>query len=205
MTTSSAHSATTRWEIFETAGATDGTGAEPIGLLYRRWDARELVTEVIFARPERHRVHSRITFNGMRWATSRYVEDDQEPVVIEAESLIEEEDAIPAYMEFLVLRDAITTIDDGDHTLSYHVITPSDPHGIAQDASMWQPEAGVWEIETNGDLASTHWVEDGQIVRSDWRGVVSRPVSPADAVAALRGIVDDDELTSLIAAEPQEG
>lgn len=203
----------TRWEILETAPAVSASGTtspapaaapapEPIGLLYRRWDATELVTELIFARPEPHRIRSRIVFESKRWVTSYYAEDDQDPVTIEAKGLIEEEDAIPSYMEFLVLHDAASTFKDGDHTISYHVITPSDPHGIAQNASMWQPEAGMWEIETNGDLASTHWVEDGSVVRSDWRGYVSRLVQPAQAVRALSGVIDDGELAALLSHEP---
>ncbi|WP_273488391.1 hypothetical protein [Ancrocorticia populi] len=192
----------TRWELFETpeVASLESTAAEPIGLLYRRWNETELVTEVIFAHPEPHRISSVITLEGKRWTTSRFVEDGTDPVIINAEDLIEEEDAIPAYMEFFLLQDA-AQLEDSDHTISYHVITPSDPHGIAEDASMWQPEAGTWEIETNGDLASTHWVEEGQIVRSDWQGVVSRPVSPDEAVRTLKGIIDDDELSSLLAHE----
>lgn len=198
MSTSPSTSAQSRWEIFEATGAAAG---QPIGLLYRRWDDRELVTEAIFAD---HHATSTITLNEKRWITSRFVEDGEDPVILNAESLIEEDDAIIDHMEFLVLRDAIATLGNaGDHTISYHVIIPSDPHGVAQDASMWQPADGVWEIERGGDLVSTHWVEDGRVVRSDWRGATSRPVSAREAGSKLRGIIDDDELNRLLATEPE--
>ncbi|MFT3943441.1 MAG: hypothetical protein QM705_06405 [Ancrocorticia sp.] len=187
----------TRWEVFL------GDSDSPIGLLYRRWSEHELLTEVVFAQPEPHRITSRIELEGRRWIRSHYVEDGLEPVEISAADLIEEEDAIPTYMEFFLLRDAITNFSsDDEHTVSYHVLAPNDRHGIAQDASIWSPEEGLWEIETNGDLASRHRVAGGKIIESDWLGVRSRPVSAQEAAAQLRSIIDDDVLAPLLADEP---
>ena len=189
----------TRWEIF--FDATDS----PIGLLYRRWSSSELHTEVIFAQPEPHRITSHIELDGRRWIRSHYVEDAHEPVEIDAASLIEEDDAIPTYMEFFLLRDAITGFNtDDEHTVSYHVLAPNDRHGIAQDASIWSPDEGLWEIETNGELASRHRVAGGEIIESDWLGVRSRPVSAQEAAEQLRSIIDDDVLASLLAEAPVE-
>lgn len=58
--------------------------------------------------------------------------------MIEAAGLIEEEDAIPTTMEFLLLRGCHrhgSTADE--HTVSYHVFAPNDRRSVAQDASMW--------------------------------------------------------------------
>ncbi len=191
--------ATSRWEIYY------GPSDEPIGLLHRRWDAAELVTTIIFASPEPHHVINRIELEGRRWIRSHYTEDGSDPIVIEAAGLIEEEDAIPTTMEFLLLRDAIANASTADeHTVSYHVFAPNDRRGVAQDASMWSPESGIWEIEANGELASSHRVVSGEIVSSDWLGVRSRPVSADQAEEHLRSLVDDDVLDALLAIEPRD-
>ncbi|MFT0848952.1 hypothetical protein VR010_14530 [Actinomycetaceae bacterium L2_0104] len=197
MTNQNVRDSHSRWEIFY-----DEDDA-PIGLLYRRWSSRELLTDIIFASPERHRITCRIELEGRRWVRSRYIEDGAEPVVVEAVELIEEEDAIPTDMEYFLLNDAIANASaDDEHTVSYHVFAPNDRHAIAQDASIWSPQDGIWEIEANGELASSHTVVDGEIVSSDWRGVRSRPVPARQAVDQLRGIVDDDVLDTLLATDP---
>lgn len=189
----------TRWEVF-----VDDSDS-PLGLLYRRWSEHYLHTEIIFAIPEPHRITSHIELEGRRWISSRYLEDSLEPIEISAAALIEEDDAIPTYMEFFLLRDAITNFtSDDEHTVSYHVLAPNDRHGIAQDASIWSPDEGIWEIETNGELASRHRVAGGEIVESDWLGVRSRPVSAQEAAEQLRSVIDDDVLTPLLAEAPVE-
>lgn len=185
-----------RWEVFF-----DNTES-PIGLLYRRWDAGELLTKIIFTGPESHRITSRIELHGRRWVRSHYVEDGHEPVEITAANLIEEDDAIPTYMEFFLLRDAVESFSTEDeHTVSYHVLAPNDRHGIAQDASIWSPEEGLWEIETNGELASRHRVVGGEIVESDWLGVRSRPVTARQAAEQLHSEIDDDVLATFFTSE----
>lgn len=186
----------TRWEVFVDAADS------PIGLLYRRWSSSELLTDIIFTQPEPHRITSRIELDERRWIHSSYVEDGHEPVEINAAELIEEEDAIPTYMEFFLLSDAVNGFStDDEHTVSYHVLAPNDRHGIAQDASIWSPEEGLWEIETNGELASRHRVVDGAIVESDWLGVRSRPLSASEAVEQLRSVIDDDVLATFFVSE----
>ena len=188
--------AASRWEIYY------DDADSPIGLLHRRWNDGELVTTIVFASPEPHRITSTIELEGRRWIRSHYTEDGSDPVTLEAIELIEEEDAILTHMEFLLLGDAIANAaSDDEHTVSYHVVAPNDRRGIAQDASMWSPRDGVWEIETNGELASSHRVVDGEIVSSDWLGVRSRPLPAQQAAEQLRSIVDDDVLAALLAAE----
>lgn len=185
----------TRWEIYISKGA-------PIGLLYRAWDESELLTDIIFGKPESHRITSRIALEDAKWRRSTYSEDGNDPIVIDAETLIEEEDAVPSYMEFLLLKGAIAHMaPDSEETLSYHVLSPADFHGVAQEASIWSPGLNLWEIETNGELASTHWTEDGDVVQSDWNGVSSILSTPEEATSALRGIVDDDVLDEYLARE----
>lgn len=186
----------TRWEVF-----LDNSGS-PIGLLYRRWSEHYLLTDILFTEPESHRITSHIELDGRRWISSRYVEDSHEAVEITAADLIEEDDAIPTYMEFFLLRDAIANFTTEDeHTVSYHILAPNDRHGIAQDASIWSPEEGLWEIETNGELASRHRVIDGEIVESDWLGVRSRPISAHEATEQLRSVIDDDVLATFFTSE----
>lgn len=185
----------TRWEVFRSHD-------HPIGLLYRRWSETELLTDIIFGKPEPHRITSHIELAGTSWTRSTYREDSDNPVVIEAAGLIEEEDAIPTYMEFLLLSSALGHMESGgEETLRYHVLSPADYHGAAQEASLWSPNAGQWEIETNGDLSSTHWTEGTQIVRSEWNGVSSVLTPPAEAVKQLAGIIAPEILAEYLAAE----
>lgn len=186
-----------RWEIFH------NERNMPIGLLHRRWNSDELVTTVVFGNPEPHHVVDRIELAGRRWIRSHHTEDGAEPVVVEAAGLIEEEDTIPTTMEFLLLMDTIANVStDDEHTVSYHVFAPNDRHALAEDASIWSPEEGIWEIEVNGELASTHRVHDGEIIASDWQGVRSSPVPAEVAATVLNNVIDQGILQQILRSEP---
>lgn len=167
-----------RWDIIRT------TSDEPIGLLYREWDESHLVTE--YALNDGARYSSRIELNGPSWTRSTYTEPSESPVVLEAVNLLEEEDAIPSDLEFLLLHQAIRDSEPGsDATLSYHTIFAGDPRGRAREASMWQAEPNVWEIEVDGELESTHWVTGTTVTRSRIGAASYIPATVSDVRAAL--------------------
>ncbi len=187
---------TTRWEILY-------AGDNPLGLLYRRWNETELMTARILGGDDPHRIGTTIALSGHQWTTCTYVENDDTPVTIDSSILIEHEDAIPEPLEFLILRDVVTIPHAEEHlTESYHVIHPSDSHGTAIEASMWTPDDVMWEIEAEGRMTSSHTVHNGEIIESRWDdGLLSRPASPTEAIATLRGIVDDETLEALLTGE----
>ncbi|MCF2706945.1 hypothetical protein I6E29_06650 [Arcanobacterium haemolyticum] len=176
----------TRWELLY---GNDGL----VGLVFRRWNDDELLTDEIYGGRDPHRITTTIELIGKRWKRSTCVENDDTPIVLNAEELIEEEDAIPEPLEFFLLRSAIETLPhDSDATLTYHVLSPNDRHGIATEASIWSPSEGCWEIEEAGELRSTHWVKDGEITRSVRGSIVAIPHLPEAAAASLRGVIADE-------------
>jgi hypothetical protein len=185
----------TRWEVFTSHD-------EPVGLLYRRWDETELITETVFGHDER--LSSRIILSGTSWARSEYTEGEDDPIILDALSLeYEPEDAIPWPLVFLLVERLVTEGTDLATPVAFHVIEPSDRSGLARPAAVWAPDADTIEVEIDGLLDTTYRVANGAIIASTHNhGLDSHVDMPRTAAARLHGVVDEALLNRLLALEP---
>ncbi|RTE47816.1 hypothetical protein [Actinobaculum sp. 352] len=184
----------TRWEVFTSHD-------EPVGLLYRRWDETELITETAFSNGERF--SSRVLLSGNSWTRCEYTEDTDDPIILDALSLeYEPEDAIPSPLVFLLVQRLVNEGADRADPVAFHVIDPSDRSGLARPASIWVPDVSSIDVEIDGVLDWRFRIDNGAIVSVTHSNCLdSREDTSSGAAARLRGIIDDALIKHLLALE----
>lgn len=189
-----------RWESFHLDG-------HHCGALFRDISAEQLLTRVAFRldEDEVYAVESIIVRDGASWKSMTYRQQPGD-ILIAADRGARSDASMPGYGEFLLLKRMLAS---NVASIDFEAVIDSVRDAPGTKASMrlmgpdvvWTPSGDERDAErvdiTIGDaVTSSHWVLDGDVIASDWKGAWSYPSGSAEE--ALEGI---DEILRLFLLE----
>lgn len=187
-----------RWESFHVDGL-------HCGALFREITPDRLLTRVAFplGENENYLVESVITRDGLSWKSMSFWQQPGD-VSVTSQRGHHNNESMPGYGEFLLIQHMIA---DGYECVDFQAIIDSAPEGPPAAARMQL--LGIDNIPTEDashrqgnridvtiadTVTSSHWLEKGQIVASDWKGACSFLRRSADE--ALNGV--DEKLVDFL-------
>lgn len=191
-----------RWETFHLDGL-------HCGALFRDISPEQLLTRVAFRldEDEVYAVESIIVRDGSSWKSMTYLQQPANIHVV-AERGAHSEASMPGYGEFLLLTRLIAS---DSTSLDFEAVIDSVRNAPAVNASMRLMGPDVVRTPSGDDregqrvdvtigdaVTSSHWVFDGGVIASDWKGAWSYPIGSAEE--ALGGI--DDRLRLFLLEGP---